>query len=86
MTRRDIVTRARLVIATELACDPFRVTEAADFRTDLKADSLDQVQLVAAFEERFDVVISDDEAAFAETVGTAVDIIHGKLERKGGRV
>lgn len=85
MTRAGVFAQMRTVICTQLACSAARVTDSADFRTDLKADSLDQVQLVAAFEERFDVVISDDEAAFAETVGTAVDIIHGKLERKGGR-
>jgi acyl carrier protein len=87
MIRRDIVTRARLVIASELACDPFRVTEAADFRTDLKADSLDVVSLTAALEAEFDVAISDDEADFCQTVGTAIDIIAAKIEQKasGGR-
>lgn len=81
MIRREIERRARLVIVRQLACDPARVTESAEFRSHLKADSLDVVSLTMALEEEFSVAVSDDEAAFCETVGTAFDLIENKLER-----
>lgn len=80
MNRRDIELRARAVIARELGCDVGKVRDDADFRADLKADSLDMVQQPAALEEEFGVQISDDEAEFCETVGTAIDVIWSKID------
>lgn len=81
MSRADIAQRARLVIARELQVPIGRIREDSDFRADLAADSLDMVQLPAALEEEFGIRITDDEAEFAETVGTAIDIIEGKVEQ-----
>lgn len=80
MNRCDIERRARLIIAQELSCDVGKVRDDADFRADLKADSLDMVQLPAALEEEFGIQITDDEAEFCETVGTAIDVIWSKIE------
>jgi acyl carrier protein len=80
VTRREVEQRARLVIVRELACPPAKVTDAADFRADLGADSLDMAHLPAAFEDEFNVPITDDEAEFCQTVGTAIDVIHAKIE------
>lgn len=84
VSRREIERRARVVIVRELMAPPARVNEYADFRTDLGADSLDIVTLTAALEEEFKVAISDDEAAFCQTVGTAIDLIETKLEGGAG--
>lgn len=80
MNRRDIEQRARLIIARELHCDIGKVREDADLREDLGADSLDMVQLTAALEDEFGVRVTDDEAEFCQTVGTAFDILAGKVE------
>ena len=45
------------------------------------ADSLDNVELVMAFEEEFDIEIPDDAAEHIQTVGDAVKFIQ---ERSGG--
>ncbi len=45
-----------------LNVDPEKVTEKASFIDDLGADSLDNVELVMAFEEEFDIEIPDDAA------------------------
>lgn len=46
-------------------------------------DSFGVVQLVAAVEDRFDIVIDDDEfgAELFETVGTLAEFVEGKLVR-----
>lgn len=80
MNRREIEQRARMAIARELCVAPSRIRETSDFRADLGADSLDMVKVVAALEDEFKVSVSDDEAAFCQTVGTALDLIENKIE------
>ena len=52
--------------------------DAASFIDDLGADSLDNVELVMAFEEEFDIEIPDDAAEHIQTVGDAVKFITEK--------
>lgn len=80
MSRRQLFLRARLVIAAELMVNHLKITEESEFRADLGADSLDLPKLHAALEDEFKVSISDDEADFCQTVGTAIDLIEAKLE------
>ena len=49
---------------------------------DLKADSLDVVELVMEFEEEFDIEIPDDDQEKIVTVGDAIDYIEKKREEK----
>jgi acyl carrier protein len=55
------------------------VTDKASFIDDLGADSLDNVELVMAFEEEFSIEIPDDAAEHIQTVGDAVKFIQSKL-------
>jgi acyl carrier protein len=48
------------------------VTPEASITDDLGADSLDQVELVMAFETEFNIDIPDEEAEKIKTVGDAV--------------
>ena len=52
-----------------------KVVETASFIDDLGADSLDQVELVMAFEEEFGIEIPDDAAETIQTFGDAVGFI-----------
>ena len=56
--------------------DPEKVTEKASFIDDLGADSLDNVELVMAFEEEFGVEIPDDAAEKISTVADAIKYIN----------
>jgi acyl carrier protein len=49
---------------------------------DLGADSLDQVELVMAFEKEFDIDIPDEEAEKLRTVGDALKYLHEKQGSK----
>ena len=54
--------RARNIISTQLGIDEEEITPASLFVDDLNADSLDTIELVMAFEEAFDIDISDEDA------------------------
>lgn len=75
----DILERVRKIVIEHLDADPEKVTEKASFIDDLGADSLDNVELVMAFEEEFDIEIPDDAAEHIQTVGDAVKFIAERL-------
>ena len=60
------------IIVDLLGVDESKVTLEARFREDLEADSLDLVELIMAFEDKFGGEISDEDAQKITTVGEAV--------------
>lgn len=76
----ELSRRVRVTIARELACPLSRLKDAAEFRRDLGADSLDLVTIPRALEDEFSIVLTDEEVDFCQTVGTAIDVIRAKLE------
>lgn len=75
----DIFDRVKKVVVEQLEVEPEKVTPEASFADDLKADSLDVVELVMALEEEFDIEIPDEVAEQILTVGNAVDHISEKV-------
>ena len=74
----DTLERVRKIVIEHLDADPEKVTEKASFIDDLGADSLDNVELVMAFEEEFGCEIPDDAAEKILTVKDAIDFIKSK--------
>ncbi len=70
------------IIVEQLHVAPEKVTEDAKFIDDLGADSLDIVELIMAFEEKFGIEIPDEDAQKLETVGKAVAYLEAKLQTK----
>ena len=68
----DIAERVKKIVIEHLGVEADKVIEGASFIDDLGADSLDQVELVMAFEEEFNVEIPDDAAESIQTFGDAV--------------
>jgi acyl carrier protein len=62
----------KAIIVDLLGVDAAKVTPEARFREDLEADSLDLVELIMAFEDKFGAEISDESAQKITTVGEAV--------------
>ena len=71
----DTLERVRKIVIEHLDADPEKVTEKASFIDDLGADSLDNVELVMAFEEEFGVEIPDDAAEKIVTVKDAIEFL-----------
>ncbi len=70
-----IQARIVKIVAEHIDVDESKVTENASFADDLGADSLDQVELVMAFEEEFGIEIPEDAAEKIATVADAVNYI-----------
>ena len=68
------------LVVEQLGVSPEEVTPEARFVEDLGADSLDTVELVMAFEEKFDIEIPDEDAEKITTVGDAIKYLK---EKKG---
>ncbi len=73
----------KAVIVEVLGVDPEKVTLEASFREDLEADSLDLVELIMAFEDKFVEEIPDEDAQKITTVGEAVAYIEKRLAGAG---
>ncbi|HHU60648.1 MAG: acyl carrier protein [Bacillota bacterium] len=71
----DIFEKVKTIVVDQLGISAGEVTPEASFVEDLGADSLDVVELVMAFEEEFDLKISDEEAEKIATVKDAVEYI-----------
>lgn len=79
MTKDEILAKVRGVVAEKLNVGEDQVTSDAKFVEDLGADSLDQVELIMALEDDFELKIPEEEAELLNTVGAAVDYIVTKL-------
>jgi len=70
-----IETKIREIIAEHLGVEEEKVTPNAHFVDDLGADSLDQVELVMAFEGEFNVEIPDEAAEKITNLSEAIDYV-----------
>jgi acyl carrier protein len=70
-------TRDRIieVVSKTLKVDAARITNDARFVEDLGAESIQSVELVAAFEEEFDIEMDEEAALAVKDVGKAVEFI-----------
>jgi acyl carrier protein len=73
----DTFAEVKKIVVDLLGVDEGKVTPEARFREDLEADSLDLVELIMAFEDKFGAEISDEAAQKITTVGEAVAYIDG---------
>ncbi len=75
--------KVKKIIVEQLGVDESEVTPEASITDDLGADSLDQVELVMAFETEFNIDIPDEEAEKIKTVGDAVKRIDDSTANAG---
>ncbi len=71
--------RVKQVIAKQLNVDISEVKDEARFIEDLGAESMQSLELIAAFEEEFDMSIDEDEAGKVKTVEEAVKFFEDLL-------
>ena len=81
MEKSEIHDRIVKVVCEVLNVTPDMVKSESNFVFDLGAESTQSVQLVAAFEEEFDIDMEGEAALAVETVGSAVAFIEPYLNR-----
>ena len=69
MADSTVFDQVKAIIIDKLGVDESKVVQSARFREELEADSLDLVELIMEFEEKFGGEISDEEAQKITTVG-----------------
>jgi len=70
------------IIVEQLEVPADKVTMGASFSDDLKADSIDRLEMVVVLEEAFKIEIPDEDAEKITTVKDAVDYIENKTKSK----
>lgn len=80
----SVAERVKQVTAQMLKLDSGEVHDDSHFVADLGAESIQSIELVAAFEEEFDIEMDQDEALSVQTVGDAVTYIEKVLAEQHG--
>ena len=75
MDKSEIRERVVKTVCDVLDIEPDMVDDSSNFVFDLGAESTQSIQLVAAFEEEFDIEMDEDAALAVQDVGGAVDFI-----------
>ena len=80
MDQSEIKNKVEKVTASVLKIDPKEITPTANFAFDLGADSMQTVELIAAYEEEFNIELDETKAREVQTVSDAVNFIAGYLK------
>ena len=79
----SVEERVIAVTAKVLRLDPSEIKPEHAFTTDLGAESVQSVELVAMFEEDFGIEMDEDAALSVQTVGDAVAFITDVCKQQG---
>ncbi|MFP6719259.1 MAG: acyl carrier protein [Candidatus Poribacteria bacterium] len=75
LSNEEIRDRIINVTTMILNIEPSQIKNESDFASDLGAESLQSVELVAGFEEEFEIEMDEEEALSISSVGEAVEYI-----------
>ncbi|MDD2233284.1 MAG: acyl carrier protein [Sphaerochaetaceae bacterium] len=75
MTKDEIFEKVKDIISDKLAYDRDKIKLESSFINDLKADSMDILDLVDGFDEEFNITIPEESGRTFETVGDVVDFL-----------
>ena len=79
----SVMDRVVAVTSRVLQVDPGEIKAQHAFATDLGAESVQSVELVAMFEEEFGIEMDEDAALSVTTVGDAVKFIANVCKEQG---
>lgn len=75
MGSAEVQTKVKQVISNVLKMNADEISDEANFIFDLGADSMQSLELVAAFEEEFEIEMDQEKALEIQTVSDAVKFI-----------
>ena len=76
----DTIERIKKVTAEVLKVDPNTIANDARFVEDLGAESVQSIEMVAAFEEEFEIELDEEDALKIKDVKNAAEFIEKALE------
>lgn len=76
---RDVEERLSKILVRNFGVDEEKITPAANFRSDMAADSLDLIDLTLSVEDAFGIEIADDAASRLHTVGDLIAFLRVRL-------
>jgi len=79
----DIEQRVKKAVARQLKIDEHEIKPESDFVKDLGAESIQSIELIAVFEEEFDIEMDEQVALAVKTVGDAVNFIKKAMQEQG---
>ena len=79
----SVAGRVKKGVSQQVKVEESLINEDSDFVKDLGADSLKSVELVAAFEEEFDIEMDEEAALNVRTVGKAIEHIEKAISEQG---
>lgn len=79
MDKKEVQKRVKEVVSQVLDIEISEIADDANFVFDLGADSMQSVELVAGFEEEFDIEMDQDKALEIQNIEDAVEFIAGYL-------
>ena len=80
MSNGNVKERVKKVISEVLKVNSKEISDEANFIFDLGADSAQSLELVAGFEEEFDIEMDEDKALEIQSVSDATQFISTYLE------
>lgn len=81
-TREQVFENVRRILVKQLEIEPEDIREETRIVEDLGADSLDIIELIMTLEERYNIIITNDEVAKLPTIGKIVDFISDYFAKK----
>lgn len=79
MEKSEVQKKVKEVVGQVLKMDQADIADDSNFIFDLGADSMQSLELVAAFEEAFDIEMDEDKALEIQNISNAVDFIYSYL-------
>lgn len=76
-----IFEKVQAMLAEQLNVDKNKITLETNIVEDLKADSLDVVEMLISLEDEFGVSVPDEDAKDLKTVGKLVEYIEAKQKK-----
>ncbi|MBX3727661.1 MAG: acyl carrier protein [Candidatus Sumerlaeia bacterium] len=79
MDRAEVEKRVKKVVSQVLNVPEADIRPEHKFTADLGAESVQSLELVAGFEEEFDLEVDEDEALSVQSVGDAIEFFVERL-------
>lgn len=80
--KMSVQERVKKIVMQQLKAKEEEITSQARFVQDLGAESIDSIELMAAFEAEFDIEIPPEEGERIQTVRETIDYIEKTLKEK----